>query len=481
MAEFGINQALAVDMGYDKRVNDLRFHEQQNQRALAENQAKQALFVDDLDYKNAANAYDNALIKDYATKAIKEIGSYVRENPDWETNIPKRMQINAMKKSLKDNEHVIRGLASDTAYKNYVGDLQEVAKNPQQHDTGAYDDISNQWNNYLNYGNQGGAEAAAKEGKKAFIYTKPKDFIDLPKALLSAGNSVKDYNVKKGNNIGEYWTEPKPEEVNAIKKSIYQQNGRQIEVEAAKLGLKTPEEIDNWVTQGISAGFNKHYSIGDPNAAFENGMRIKEFNERQNKPNAKEKAITETYTPFDNLVDPRNTAGTVSPDLLRKIWGDKPNIQVVGNNGAKADLTGLDMNYDTRFVKKKGITFLLGNVKIPLNEAINKGIVEQKTMFEDDDMSSGVKMNHKVKSDYLGKATIETGTNEKGEPYQYVKMDHQIPVNPNDQTARQMYNVLADVDKLVPASKSPYTGTQPKTVTQNGYTYTLNEKTGQYE
>lgn len=451
MAEFGINQALAVDMGYDKRINDLRFHEQQNQRALAENQAKQALFVDDLDYKNAANAYDNALIKDYATKAIKEIGSYVRENPDWETNIPKRMQINAMKKSLKDNEHVIRGLASDTAYKNYVGDLQEVAKNPQQHDTGAYDDISNQWNNYLNYGNQGGAEAAAKEGKKAFIYTKPKDFIDLPKALLSAGNSVKDYNVKKGNNIGEYWTEPKPEEVNAIKKSIYQQNGRQIEVEAAKIGLKTPEEIDNWITQGISAGFNKHYSIGDPNAAFENAMKMKEYTQKV----GKKEDIGKNYTPFDNLVDPRNPAGTVPTDLLRKVWSDKPSIQVLGNNGSKADLTGLDMNYDGRFVKKNGLPFLLGYVKVPLNVAKAKGIISG----DDDDIAKGNFSDNgaRITSDFLGKAAFEKGElDDKGNSKSYVKVSYQIPVNPNDITARQMYNTHADVDKLVPASQNPY-------------------------
>ncbi len=451
MAEFGINQGLAVDMGYDKRINDLRWHEQQDQRALAENKAKQALFADDLNYQNAANARDHSLIKDFATQTIKEIGSYVRENPDWETNLDKRIQVNAMKKSLKDNEHVIRGLASDSGYKNYVTDLQEVAKNPQQHDVGAYDEVQNQWNNYLNYGHQGGAEAAAKEGTKAFVYTKPKDFIDLPQALLKAGNSVKDYNVKKGNNIGEYWTEPKQEEVNAIKKSIYQQNGRQIEVEAQKLGLKTPEEIDNWITQGISAGFNKHYSIGDPNAAFENAMKMKEYTQKV----GKKEDIGKTYTPFDNLVDPRNPAGTVPTDLLRKVWSDKPSIQVLGNNGSKADLTGLDMNYDGRFVKKNGIPFLLGYVKVPLNVAKQKGIISG----DDSDIKSGNFSDNgaRVTSDYLGKAAFEKGETDKdGNSKSFVKVSYQIPVNPNDVTARQMYNTHADVDKLVPASQNPY-------------------------
>lgn len=478
MAEFGLLKGLSQDLGYDQRVNDLRWHEQQDQRALAENEAKTALFAQDLDYQNAANAFDSPIIKFEAKAKINEIGKFVRENPDWTYNVDKRLMLNQMKKDLRDNESLKRGLASDNSYKSYLGDLQEVAKNPNMHDTEAYNDISRQWNNYLQYGNQNGLEAAQKEGKKAFIYQKPQDFVDLPQTLLKAGNSVKDYEVKKGKNIGEYWTEPKAEQVNAIKNSIYQQHGRQIMVEAKKLGLKTQAEIDKWVGDNIAAGFNKHYSIGDANAAFNNAMRLKEFNQKE----GKIKPITQSYTPFDNLIDPNNPAGTIPVDLARKIWSDKPNIQVIGNNGVKADLTGLDMNYDGRFVKKNGIPMLLGYVKVPLAVAKQKGIISG----DDDDIDKGNFSDDgaRITSDYLGKAAFEKSgdVDKDGKQKAYVKVSYQIPVNPNDQTARQMYNVQADVDKLVPASQNPYqTQSQPKTVVQNGYTYTYNEKTGQYE
>ena len=66
MPEFGLIQGLSQDMGFNDKINDLRYHELENRRALAENEAKQKLFVDDLDYQNAANSYDSGLIKDFA-------------------------------------------------------------------------------------------------------------------------------------------------------------------------------------------------------------------------------------------------------------------------------------------------------------------------------------------------------------------------------------------------------------------------------
>src|SRR4051812_8149862 len=104
MAEYGLVSGLAQSLDYDKRINDLRFHEAANQRALAENSAKQAMFADDLQYQNAANAHDHKIIQDYAQNKIKEIGKFVTDNPDWEINLDKRIQLDAMKKSLKDNE-----------------------------------------------------------------------------------------------------------------------------------------------------------------------------------------------------------------------------------------------------------------------------------------------------------------------------------------------------------------------------------------
>ena len=112
------------------------------------------MFAQDMEFNNAMNQFDNPRIKDYAKKTISEIGKFVSENPDWSTNVNKRMWINMKKKELKDNPDLMRGIASDNAFKQMNADLAEVAKNPQQYDQGAYDMLLEQRNNYLKFGNQ---------------------------------------------------------------------------------------------------------------------------------------------------------------------------------------------------------------------------------------------------------------------------------------------------------------------------------------
>lgn len=156
-------RGLTVDAGVDDRINDLFRFDEANRRSKSLIEAKTAMFAQDMEFNNAMNQFDNPRIKDYAKKTISEIGKFVSENPDWSTNVNKRMWINMKKKELKDNPDLMRGIASDNAFKQMNADLAEVAKNPQQYDQGAYDMLLEQRNNYLKFGNQKGEEAAMKE------------------------------------------------------------------------------------------------------------------------------------------------------------------------------------------------------------------------------------------------------------------------------------------------------------------------------
>lgn len=463
--EFGQNLGLAVDLQYDKRINDLRYQQEMLKRAEGESAAKAKMFADDLAFQNAANEHDNPIIKQFAQNQINKIGQYVRENPDWETNVYKRSQLNALKNELKDNQDLRRGMASDMAYQAYLKDMQTIAKNPMQHDIEAYDDINRQWNNYLQFGNQYGQKAAEQEGKKAFVYQKPQDLIDVPSTLLKTGKEINNFDVIKGKNLGEYITKPKKENVEAIKASLYQQHGRSIMLQARRLGLDTPEKVDKWLTDGIVAGFEPKYSPGDPNALWERGIRERELAERQQK-NAPKPA---NYTPFDDLFDKRKPAGNVPAEVVQKVWGKTPKIKVqanaiVGKNYQGADLTGLPINYDNRYVTDtNGVRYLTGNVNVPLELAAQKGIWDD---------------NEKMVSEaFLGKAVRRMDGDKES-----VVVDVMIPIDPNDGTARQLYNTYAQPDKLVEALKPEQATGQnmPQTVIQNGVTYTLDPQTGQY-
>jgi hypothetical protein len=98
--EIGIATGLAQSMDYNNRIADARFQDQQMKRAQAENTAELKAFEDDLDYMNAANSYDYNLIKGEADKTIREIGTIIRDNPDFRYNPNVRRQIMRRRNTL---------------------------------------------------------------------------------------------------------------------------------------------------------------------------------------------------------------------------------------------------------------------------------------------------------------------------------------------------------------------------------------------
>jgi len=438
--EFGQNLGLAVDLQADKRINDLRYQQEQMRLAKAQSEAKAKMFADDLDFQNAANSFDNPRIKEFAKNQINKIGQFISENPDWQTNVDKRMQLNFMKRELKDNPDLLRGMAVDNEYKKLLADMAEVAKNPRMYDVEAYQELQNQFNNYFKTGNKYGDPS---KGIEPPTYFKPQELIDVTSTALKAGKDINNFNVIKGKALGEYITQPKPEEVKAIKDSLLKQHNRSIMLQARELGLNTPQQVDDWLTKSIMAGFEPKYSPGDPNALWERGMREREFNQRERKMAPK----PASYTPFDDLFDKRKPAGNVPAEIVQKVWGKTPKVGVqantiVGKNYSGADLTGLPVTYDNRYVTdSRGVRYLTGSVNVPMNVAKAKGIADEEGMTEA----------------FLGKG-VRRGEGDK----EYVEMSVMIPIDEKDGTARQLYNTYAQPDKLVEGlTESQATGQAP--------------------
>lgn len=437
-------------MGFDQRINDARYQNLQIERAKANAAASAKAFADDFSQGPIGSKYDDALIKDYTKKRMQDAVQVIKDNPNYKYNPDALAQLKAIKDDIKGNEHVQRGIAFVDAKKRLQADLAEVAKNPQMHDQEAYQDLIQQMENYNQYGNQFGAEAAQKEGPKTFVYQKPQDFVDLPQTLLKAGNSIKDYEVikPKGGNVGEYYTQPKADEIEAIKASIYRQHGRQIQVEARKLGFTTPKQVDDWLTNGIAAGFNKHYSIGDANAQFNRYIQSETLKLHKQKA-AREMQANPSYTPYDYLTDKRNVAGQINPQDIEKVWGNKPLFPLNGNNGTKVDLDGFDVNYTGKYIQKQGIPFFLGKIHMPLDVAEEKGIYKEP--FGPDLGRSG-----KITPEFLDKARVATGVDKDGKPMKYVEVDYELPINVNDKVARDKFNTFVLPDKLVEPGINPF-------------------------
>ena len=439
MAEFGTNQGLAVDLQYDQRINDLRYQEEAMRRAEAMGAAKSKLFADDLEFQTAANSFDNPIIKNKAKETISKIGAFVRENPDWETNVNKRSQLNLLKRELKDNPDLIRGVASDNAYKQYLADLQEVAKNPNQHDTEAYDSVANQWNNYVRFGNQNGEEAAKTEGAKSFIYQKPKDWIDVNKAFADVGNDFKDMRVKsvKGG-MGAYEEYANPDSLKIVANQMYSQNQSQIDRIAKEKGIAP---ID-YVMAGINAHIPKKRDMGDYGLAKEMAMA-------RYKAKAEGSAGMQADTYKTSVVDRDHSV--VSSDLMDAILGPGAKTILTSNDGKQVlDMTGINAKrtgYNFYADPKKGVKYAEATAYVPIDQAVEMGIVKEGfEKFTDDE----------VAPEFNKFAKIESKEGEDGKVHKAVKVTVFNPFDVNNAANAGVFNAKTMTSKQRPNPETEY-------------------------
>jgi hypothetical protein len=439
MPEFGLIQGLAQDLQYDQRINDLRYQEEAMRRAKASSDAKAKLFSDDMDFQNASNQFDNPIIKQKGKEIIAKIGAFVRENPDWEGDVNKRSQLNLLKRELKDNPDLIRGVASDNNYKQYVADLQEVAKNPNQHDSDAYNSIGEQWNNYLKFGNQNGEEAAKTEGPKAFLYSKPKDFIDVNKEFAAVGNNFKDMRVKtiKGG-MGAYEEYANPDSLKTVASQMYAQNQRQIDKIAASKGMAP---ID-YVMAGINAHIPKKRDMGDYSLAKEMAMaRYKAKMSGGGGPEA------DTYK--TSIVDRDHSV--VSSDLMDSILGPGAKTIITSNDGKQViDLTGINAKrtgYNFYADPNKGVKYAEATAYIPLEQAVEMGIV--KSGF-------GIFTDDEVAPEFNKFAKIESKEGEDGKVHKAVKVTVFNPFDVNNAANAGVFNAKTMTSKQRPLPEQEY-------------------------
>lgn len=446
--DFGAYQGLAVKSNLSDQIGDYERHDlrMQQNKSLAESKAK--IFADSVAYQNSANAFDYAIIKEYNTKIINEIGTYMKENPDALYNKDKILFIQDKRRELNDNIHVLRAKASDDNKKKLDAQLEDMKKNPNLYDQEAYQDLLNQWNNYSQYGNQLGLEASQKEGLKPFAFITPQPFEpDLAKTIQAIGKNIGEYDIKK-NEDGDYWRVPNKEAVTAYKNEILPRYKRQLEVEGKKSGITNPQAIDAWVEKQLVGGFPKEYHVGDPDAKFKKQMAWAELNERKRHNSAMEAPKGGGGANFsawdESFRNPNKPAGMADPAGIKAIVGDTPKIVVYNESDGQAiDLTGKDFFPDNRYITSEGQKFLTGFLKLSKDEAKKAGIYKKGALTIDG-----------ITNGFAKQASEEKGTNKDGSSYDYIKLKYQLPFNVNDKTLRARYDNTIQPDKTVDLQSS---------------------------
>ena len=442
MPSIGQAQGMAVDLGYGQQQQDLRYQQQMQNQQNALNDAKRRLFESDIEYQQGGNAFDQPIVKKVNQEITQQIGDYVASNPDWETSFQKRAYVKQLKNSLKDNPDVLRAMATNENRNALLKYAQEAKQKGVPFDEDALNQELERYSNYEKFGNPDGPEATQNEGAKAYLFSRPQDFVDMDNVYKEAGSSIKNPEIIATGN-GGYYTKPKEEDVDARVNSILQSHGNQLMKQFSKQGITDPNEIKKLVKQNVIASFDSDFKLGDSLRAWELGMRQKEHNLKMKE--AADKVGQGNYTPWHYFVDEKNNpSGTIDKATFDKVWGGVNPGFVKGNDGFKADLTGLDFKSSGRYVNQHGRTFINGYVDMTIDDAIERGIYKGGKLTWDE-----------VKPNFTGIAKETTIQDKEGNDMKIVRVNYDMPINKDDKVAMQKFNIVTDVDKHVPGINSP--------------------------
>lgn len=468
--EYGLITGLAQDFGANERINDLYRQEEALNRSKAMAEQKAKLYADSIKYQNAMNPRDHENIKKINQKLIMDLGVWAKENPNYKYDPTLMAEFNNRLDEIKSGAHVLKGMATDKNFAELDKDLQELAKNPEVYDTEAYDQILAQKKNYEQFGNQDGYEAAQKEGEKAFLYRKPKNFIsNMAEDLTKTGANVNDFDVETINDYGGWYTKPKQSQIDALKAAKYQEHGRQLSVMARKNNW-TAEQLDKYVEDNIRAGVKKDYNIGDVNAGFNRwiqGERLKlDKKEFDAKYGDNQDAV---YTTWDYVNEPQNKMGRVPAKAVLDVYGDKPTINVSGKDGTKLDLTGRKWQPDGVYTTIGKDKFFGGYIDVPPEEAEQMGVYNPGSIWK-------AKTDKGINSQFSGIASLQTVSDEKGNVHEFVRIQAPIGINKDDRVARKKWEMATMPTKQVPATTRPSYGQKTKTFEVGGRMYEVGAK-----
>ena len=444
--EYGLASGLAQRIDYSGMINDERYHQQQMKQVQAENQARLKAFEDDNQYMNAANSFDYALIEGEAKKTLDEIGKIVQSNPNWESDLAARKLINEKRRYLKSNQHVIRGMASDTAYKEYIKDMQEVAKNPQMHNTKAYQEVGYKWNNYLKYGHQDGEEGLKRDGgPRNFVYTKPRDYVDLNKVFSDAGNSFKDLKQEtiKGGGRGAYQEYANPETLNVISNQIYEQNKTQLDEDAFKYKMSPLE----YVKKGVDANIKKQRHLGD--FGLQDALTLRALDAKDKLDQIRAKGGVgggNAPTTWETEIK-KKEAGVENGEVFDQIFGKEQTYNVTGRDGKPVEVSGYETKHTGhhRYMevvgangKKQMQKFVEVYTDLPESVSKEKG-------FTRDPWGAG---DNEIDDKYKGQVSKYIKEGKDGKQIELTRVKTWVPIDVNNQSFRGRYNQMNMANKF---------------------------------
>jgi len=364
-------------------------------------------------------------------------------------------------------------MATDENFKRLNDDLSKVAKNLAMYDSGAYQELLKQKENYIKFGNQNGEEAAKLEGFRPFVYDKPEDFINLSEEGLNIGGKIQQRKVLNLGN-GGYKEEVDDEILLPAAQDLYNRRKRQIDVTYQP---KSYEEAVNIAKELIRPGIKLGFKLPEVNMSLQTEMARQRWERQKMELAANQTQGMDAYQ--QAVLGMRENY--IEPGAVSEMIGITPEARIYDAEGVfRGTTAGRKFIPNGSFQQANDVRMGKdGKFGLASNKPV--GVVHGYVEMSEQDLDESGYLNDPKMEDRIIKMTTEDA---KGNPKVVYRIPTQVHFDLYDQSKQVKFNSYIgmtnkQITELNPLQQGSVN--KPRIVTQNGIKYTLNPQTGQYE
>jgi len=259
--ELGGLLGLAVKQDRSDDIENIKYLDGLRKQNDAINMAKAKMFMDDIEFQNGSNAYDEARIRKESNAIIQQLSDLKKAHPhDYLSNIEVQLQAKQLKAAMKATPGVIGSLAYKEAQAQHNKFMQEALKNPTKYNT---DQLSEAQKKFDNYGKPESLAARGLTEEPPMYYTPPEEIPDMEDMHRKAGDSMDadEYTDLKNGRDGAFKGRVSDKTMTAKAQELYSQHKSAYDY----LYKNVPDKISA-IKAAIEPYSKKPYEIGERNA-----------------------------------------------------------------------------------------------------------------------------------------------------------------------------------------------------------------------
>ena len=200
--DFGTPLGLSLRVDTQRDIDNIRRDEMLERQRNIDAQTKAKLFADDIQFGNAANPWDHKLLKGFSESKVKEIGSFVTQNPDWNTNPQKLLQLKKLKNDLIDNDIVLRS----ERIKAHNDSMNKWLQDPKNKELISLPEVLKKRQEYDNYIKTGSIDGITGNGRE-FTWQQPEMGVDISSVFSQRAKLINRQGTRDFNQGNKFVTE----------------------------------------------------------------------------------------------------------------------------------------------------------------------------------------------------------------------------------------------------------------------------------